>query len=142
MPYQFYIDPSVNCVFVRHFDNFHLDETLNQYREMFKHPTYKKNNLNVLKDVTATFLPPEYGFKFSSEQTPIRYKEFDDVIGKSNIAWVLGTSKDYVIMHKFTLITRFKPLHHITRKPFRTIEKAKKWLEIPPDYEIDYTRFG
>ena len=137
MAYTYYIDPSVNCVFVRHFDNFELDDALNQYREMVKHPKHHKN-LNVLRDVLSTSLPDEFGFKFFSEKTPTRYKDLEAFIGASKVAWVLGSGADYAIMHQFTLTTRLKPLGLITRKPFRSIEKAKAWLDVPPGYEINH----
>ena len=141
MAYQFYIEPTLNCVFVRHYEVFHIDDTLSQYREMVSHPAYDKN-MNVLRDVTETTLPPEFGFKFFSEETPVRYKEFEITVGSSKVAWVLGSGKDYAILHQFTLTARFKPLNHITRKPFRTIEKAKNWLDIPLEYNIDFASTG
>lgn len=137
MAYTFYIEPTVNCVFVRHFDHFHVDDSLDQYREMVNHPKYDKN-MNVLRDVLSTSLPDEFGFNFFKEKTPIRYQEFDATIGDVKVAWVLGTGADYAIMHQFTLTTRFKPLGHITRKPFRSIDKAKIWLDLPSDYKIDF----
>ncbi|MBT4938036.1 MAG: hypothetical protein HON14_02810 [Rhodospirillaceae bacterium] len=138
MAYSFYIEPSVNCVFVRHFDVFHVDDTLNQYHEMIEKPEYLPN-MNVIRDVLTTTLPDEFGYKFFSEKTPDRYKDIESVMGQSNVAWVLGNGKDYAIMHQFTLTARFADsLSHITRKPFRTLEAAREWLEIPPDYEIHH----
>lgn len=108
MAYTFYIDPAVNCVFVRHFDVYDVDDTLDQYREMIGHPQYAQN-MNVLRDVLSTSLPPEFGFKFFAEQTPKRYKDIEPIMGQSKVAWVLGTGKDFATMHQFTLTTRFKP---------------------------------
>jgi len=137
MAYKFYIDPDVNCVFVLHYDTFNIDDTLHQYQEMIEHPTYTSNT-NVLRDVLSTKLPEEFGFEFFSKETPERYKDIEPIMGKSNVAWVLGTGKDYATMHQFTLTTRFAPLSHIERKPFRSLEDAKEWLDIPADYEINY----
>ena len=108
---------------------------------MVTHPNYD-NNMNVLRDVLSTSLPGEFGFKFFNEETPKRYRDFEAIIASSKVAWVLGTGADYAIMHQFTLTTRFKPLNHITRKPFRTIEKAKTWLDVPLEYEIDHAANG
>ncbi len=137
MAYNFYIDPTVNCVFVSHFDVFDVDDSLNQYREMIGHPQYRPN-MNVLRDVLTTSLPDEFGFEFFSKKTPERYKDIEPIMGESKVAWVLGSGQDYATMHQFTLTTRFGPLSHITRKPFRSLEEAKQWLEVPLDYEIDY----
>ena len=137
MAYKFYIDSKVNCVFVLHYDNFHVDDSLNQYREMIRHSDYRPN-MNVLRDVLTTTLPSEFGYEFFSKKTPERYKDIEPVMGKSKVAWVLSSGKDYAKMHQFTLTTRFAPMTHITRKPFRTLEDAKKWLEIPENYNISH----
>ena len=136
MAYTFYIEPTVNCVFVRHFDRFHVDDSLNQYREMVNHPKYDKN-MNVLRDVLSTSLPDEFGFKFFNEKTPIRYQEFDTTIGDVKVAWALGSGKDYAAIHQYTLTTRLEFEADIEHKPFRDIARAKKWLDVPSDYEID-----
>jgi len=137
MAYKFYIESSVNCVFVLHYGDFHVDDSLNQYREMVIHPKYHAN-MNVLRDVLSTSLPNEFGFEFFSKKTPERYKDIEPIMGKSKVAWVLGSGKDYATMHQFTLTKRFGPLSHIERKPFRTIADAKVWLDIPADFEINY----
>ena len=137
MAYKYYIDKTVNCVFVLHYDDFDIDDSLNQYREMIKHPKYV-TNMNVIRDVLKTTLPEEFGFDFFSKQTPKRYEDIEPQLGKSKVAWVLGTGKDYAKMHQFTLTTRFDALSHITRKPFRNLADAFEWLGIPADYEINY----
>mgnify|MGYP001273517877 CR=1 FL=1 len=137
MAYKFYIDPSVNCVFVLHYGEFHVDDPIQQYKEMLEHPQYLPD-MNVLRDVLTTSLPVEYGFKFFSDRTTERYKNIEPHMGDCKVAWVLGTGKDYATMHQYNLTTRFGPLLRIERKPFRTIEDAKVWLDVPADFEINY----
>jgi hypothetical protein len=137
MAYKFSIAPSVNCVFVLHFGVFDVDDTLQQYREMIENPLYT-TNMNVLRNVLQAALPSEFGFEFFKQNTPKRYKDIEPIMGQSKVAWVLGSGKDHATMHQFSLTTRFGPLSHIERKPFRSVEDAKMWLDIPVNYEIRY----
>jgi hypothetical protein len=137
MAYSFSIARSVNCVFVSHSDVFDVDDTLKQYREMIEHPLCTAN-MNVLRNVLKTTLPPEFGFDFFKQNTPERYKDIEPVMGESKVAWVLGRGKDYATMHQLSLTTRFGPFSQVIRKPFRSVEDAKIWLDIPANYEINY----
>lgn len=98
--------------------------------------------MNVLRDVLDTSLPEEFGYKFFSEQTPKRYENIAGIVDRGKIAWVLGNGKDYATIHQFTLTTRFASLSNTSRMPFRAIDKAREWLGLPLDYEIDFSGGG
>ena len=94
MAYTFYIEPTVNCVFVRHIDLFQIDEPVTQLHELISHPEFRAN-INILRDVLETSLPAEYNYNYFSEVTPAEYKDIDPKLGKCKVAWALGSGKDY-----------------------------------------------
>ena len=76
MAYSYYIDQSVNCVFVRHIDLFQIDEPGRQVHELISYPEFSAN-INILRDGLDTSLPAEYNYKYFSEVTPAEYEDIE-----------------------------------------------------------------
>ena len=135
MAIRYHIDTLLNCVFIQHLDD-------------LVHGEFKKHLQQILDDskfqLGMNFLHDASNISFVENPTTKsigakrdRLKKFDDPeIGTCRIAWVVATAIDYGIMHRISVTNRFNP--EVERRPFRDSEKARTWIEIPEDYEINY----
>ena len=135
MAYEYYIDAAVNCVFIRHFDTFEIGEGAGVLDEILKDPTYRKG-MNFLRDISQTSLATRMGDKSFIKEGRRLSKEYDIRLENGRIAWVLSSSTDYAMVHRWTVTSRSSGA--VERKPLRDIEKARLWLGIPDDYKIKF----
>jgi len=133
--YEYEIDEDVNCVFVRHFGEFGIDDVPNSFQDIVSDSRHRPG-MNMLRAITETTQPGEYGFKFFKEKSQKRLGKFDQKLGKCRLAWFTTSGRDYRIIHQFITTRRFS--HDLVeRSPFTDLKSAKEWLGIPGDYEIE-----
>jgi len=134
MAYSFYIDTAIDCVFIQHFGDYEIGEGICSVEAFVREPSYH-NNMNILRDFRQTTLPSNFGESPIVIESQKRMKDNDELLaGACQIALVVGSAKDYGIMHRYTVSYRLGTLAE--RRPFRDIAKARNWLEIPDGYEI------
>ena len=135
MAYEVHIEPSMNCVFIYHIGDFVPGEAARAIVEVAKNPKFR-DGMNILRDMRQTKLPQEIDYQFFKS---FQSDDLDDAklaIGIAKLAWVVGNRDDYILVHQVTVKSRLE-LGSFNRKAFRDIEKAKEWLGIPADYEIE-----
>ena len=59
------------------------------------------------------------------------------MLGKCRWATIVANAQSYAKVHQFIVTGRLGS-HQVEQKPFRNIEKARKWLGIPADYKIQH----
>ena len=137
MPYRTAIDDSLNCVFVQHYDNYVVGEEMEQLSTLLQNPAYKKN-MSLLRDVTRTSFPDSYNLDWFRRNASTTMALTDDDLGTNRkVAWVLGSVKDYTVVHQWSAVGRLNT-KVMERRPFRDIPKALKWLGIPDGYVVTY----
>ena len=136
MAYTYYIDPKVNCIFIRQFGEFEVGDGFLSF-EAISHDPLLDPTMNILRDLRGVSIPMFYG---ESVEEMLKVRErleratsfFESCLN----AWIVSSSEDFAIAHRWSVTTRLDP--RITRRPFRDIAKARDWLGIPEDYEIKY----
>ena len=136
MPFSTYIDPDVNCLFVRHYGPFDLGEVLESLEENSSSPLFRRD-MNVLRDYRDQTFPSDLTFKLLSGTSKSIMEDFDRKFGKCKAAIVVGDTTSYAKVHQYIVSTRLM-VTQIERRLFREIEEAKEWLEIPEDYVVSY----
>tara|TARA_B100000315_G_scaffold260808_1_gene325646 strand:+ start:7781 stop:8212 length:432 start_codon:yes stop_codon:yes gene_type:complete len=138
MPCRVLIDDNVNCVFIQHYESFTSGEGIQVLQRVLKDPAHKKD-MNVLHDVTQLSLPDEYDLQWFRENVRKESTETMDInLGRGRkAAWILSNPRDFKVIHQWSVVDRLNT-SVVERRPFRDIEKAKEWLEIPTGYVIDY----
>ena len=51
------------------------------------------------------------------------------------MAWLVAGAHDFTVIHQLSVSTRLTAAG-LLRRPFRSLESAFNWLEIPVDYQI------
>ncbi len=137
MAYRFNIDKTVNCVLAQHFGTFEVTDAANQLNALLSHDEYIPG-INLLRDVSSPTLPSEYDYElyryFSSTVMPSVYTNLGT---ERKVAWIISNPRDFKIVHQWCVVKRLNELV-FDRRPFRSIENAMKWLEIPDGYEVSY----
>ena len=132
-----HIDKAVNCVFVQHFGIYEEGEGSRQLVELAANPDHVLN-MNIIRDITLTNLPDEYDLAWFQKHSDSDLADVDKYVGSGRkVAWVLGNPKDFKTVHQWCAVNRLNR-YVIERLPFRSVESAMKWLEIPEGYEISY----
>ncbi|MDP6428264.1 MAG: hypothetical protein QGH73_03265 [Rhodospirillales bacterium] len=135
MAHDFYIDPDVNCIFVRHFDEMRVGEGFDSIMVLLADPEFHRG-LNILRDTRQVSIPDIYADTRELINAREQMKSYAENFQSSRFAWVVGSAADYAIVHRWSATTRLDA--HVERRPFRDMMKAKEWLGIPGDYEIRY----
>ena len=135
MTYQHYINKEFDCVFMQHTGEIGLDDILEQTIEMTSLPDFK-SGMNILRDISQTKLPSGYDVERMTKDFKTPENPIDNTLGTNRmVAWVVGNPHDFKIIHQFCALHRLNKFV-TNRQPFRDIGRAKKWLDIPEDYEI------
>jgi len=135
MAYRYYIDPSVNCVFIQHVDLVKQNEIREAVALILADANYR-TGMNFLRDANQAPFSEKFEDR-SIEDGNNRVRKIDDLqIGSCRVAWVVANGNDYGIIHRFSVSSRFEQA--VERKPFRELEKAREWLGIPDEYQINY----
>ncbi len=136
MPYTLHIDPKVNCVFYRFYGAFEMNMRHQSMDEVLAHPDFKIG-MNFLRDVREQPFPADITYQSISEGAQYMLQKNDLLIGNCRWAVVVKDAENYAKMHQFIVTGRLSRAE-VERKPFRDIEKAKEWLDLPADYQIKY----
>jgi hypothetical protein len=135
MAFTYYIDPQVNCAFVRCFDEVKVGEGYASLKAITSDPQFVPN-LNILRDTTETTVLETYGDTHELRKAREGTEKYTAKFKGTRFAWVVGSPADYAAAHRWSVTTRLES--HVTRKPFREISQARQWLGIPEYYEIKY----
>ena len=92
--------------------------------------------MNIIRDTRETSFPKSFADLYSVSQVRQNIEKFDPALGPCRVVWVVGSSSDYAIVHRWTVSTRLSG--SVERNLFRDIAKAKEWLGIPEDYKISF----
>jgi hypothetical protein len=111
-----------------------------QVAQLVNLPNYIKG-MNLLRDISVTTLPTGYDLEWIKKDYESRVKSQDQKLGSDRkAAWVVGNANDFKLIHQFCAITRLS--HNIVdRQPFRNMDRAFEWLDIPEDYEFKFPPF-
>lgn len=136
MACNYYIDGNVNCIFLRHFDDYQAREALKSISLAILDPDYRQG-MNILRDMTGSNFPESFNFVSLKETGNIIVPDVDRAMGKCKLAIVVNCAKDFATAHQMAVATRMIGTN-VERKPFRDMQKARDWLEIPDQYQIRY----
>ena len=134
MAWKIHIDPDVYCSFIKFYGAFEFEQIIGAAGDMFSHPDYRAG-MNILRDSREQHLLADVSFKSLSVEAKKMMELFDDKLGPSKLAIVVGNAQSYAKIHQYIVAGRLSK-SPIERKAFRDIEKAKKWLGLPVGYEI------
>ena len=136
MSYAIIIDPMVNCVFIK-FGGTHVDGIREKSLEdTINNPNFKMG-MNFWQDVRDQPFPSDTSYKYLKEKSNLAREKYDALIGKCRWATIVSDAEEYARVHQFVVTGRLRP-DLVERKPFRDIIKAREWLGIPEDYEIEF----
>ena len=136
MSWKIHIDPDVNCVFVKLYGNFELDQFTGIATDISNHPDYRVG-MNSLRDLRDQSVMTDLSFKSLADQAKRAMDQYGDKLGKCRMAIVAGDVQSYAKVHQYIVAGKLGD-YPIERKAFRDIEKAMAWLGVPRDYEIKY----
>ncbi len=135
MGYKFYIDPTINCVFIQHDDDFQVNEDTEVLDEIIAQPEYREG-MNILRDFRQASMPNKLTEKSFVSEGRQRIHNYDIHFGKCRIAAVVSSPSDFQTLHRWMTSTRLTS--NVERQPYRDINAARAWLRIPEDYEIKF----
>ena len=136
MAWTIHIDPDVNCVFIKHYGDFELDQIMRATEEIINHPDHRVG-MNSLRDFREQQFPADLSFKSLADQAKRAMDQYRDKLGKCRMAIIAGDVQSYAKVHQYIVAGKLGD-YPIERKPFRDIEKALACLGLPEDYEIKY----
>jgi len=82
-------------------------------------------------------LPTEFGYEYFARTNEQSVGVIEKQIGAIKMAWLVDGAHDFTIIHQLSVSTRLTPTG-LQRRPFRSIESAFDWLQLPADYQIRY----
>lgn len=129
-----YIDAAVNCVFIEHVGEFAAGDGPANLRDILADPAFRPG-MNFLRDASRTMLPAEFGYQYFVRTKEKVMGAIEMQIGTADMAWVVGSARDFAAIHQLCVSNRLTP-DGLQRRPFRGIESAFNWLELPADYQI------
>ncbi|MBT3990710.1 MAG: hypothetical protein HN884_13315 [Rhodospirillaceae bacterium] len=139
MPHRIKIEHELNCVFIQHYGDVDAEEVLEQVKALGNDPNFSQG-MNLLRDFSQTKLPANYGLDRFKTGYDRWIKNNDQLLGsRRKVAWVLKDKEDFITIHQFCVVTRLNNMV-ADRKPFRDMANARKFLEIPDEYVIEYPK--
>ena len=136
MSYTFYIEPTINCIFYKFYGAYDTSVREQSVLDAINHPDFNKE-MNILSDTRNQPIPSDISFKSITDEVRQNLKIYDRMLGKCRWATIVANAQSYAKVHQFIVTGRLGS-HQVERKPFRNIEKARKWLGIPADYKIKH----
>jgi len=136
MSWNVYINPEVNCVFVKYYGDFELEQIRGAAEDVSNHPDYREG-MNFLRDCREQKISKDISFKALSTEAHRVTDEYDPKRGKCRTAFVVSNAESYSKVHQYVVSGRLSHTQ-VERRAFRDIEKAKEWLGLPENYEINY----
>jgi hypothetical protein len=138
MATRHYIVAGVNCVFIEHVGEFVSGEGPANLAEILRDPAFRPG-MNFFRDSASTSLPAEFGYAYFARTKERSIGAIEKQIGSVKMAWLVDGANDFTIIHQLSVSTRLTPAG-LQRRPFRSIESAFNWLELPADFQIRYPR--
>lgn len=135
MSFHYYVDTKISCVFIRHFDYFHVGDGAASIKLLLADADHRPD-MNILRDLTQVSFSQETAERSFSAQVRHSARAQEQLLGHCLMAWVLGSAEDFAVGHRWSASTR--PTRSFTRRPFRAIGPARAWLGIPEGYVIKY----
>jgi hypothetical protein len=135
MSFHYYVDPEINCVFIRHLNEFEVGDGAASVNLLLADADHRPG-INILRDLTRISFSKEVAERSFSAQVRQGARVHEQQLGHCLLAWVHGSAADFAVGHRWSASTR--PTRTFTRRPFRAIGPARAWLGIPEDYVIKY----
>ena len=136
MATRYYIDAGVNCVFIEHAGEFVRGEGPANLAEKLRDPAFRPG-MNFFRDCSSTTLPTEFGYEYFARTKEQSMGAIEKEIGAVKMAWLVNGAHDFTIIHQMSVSSRLTTAG-VQRRPFRGIESAFNWLELPADYQIRF----
>jgi hypothetical protein len=133
---KYYINTSINCVFIRHAGEFIAGEGPENMGEILADADYRPG-MNFLRDASRTKLPAEFGYEYFKRMQSQGMGGIEKQLGGCKMAWLVDNGHDFAVVHQLSVSERLTP-DAIERRPFRDIEAVLEWLGLPADYEFKY----
>lgn len=134
MATRHYIDAGINCVFIEHVGEFVCGEGPANLAKILRDPAFRPG-MKFFRDSTRTSLPAEFGYEYFARTKEQSMGAIEKQIGAVKMAWLVDGAHDFTIIHQLSVCNRLTPTG-LQRRPFRGIESAFNWLELPADYQI------
>ena len=133
MAWLHYIDKTVNSVFLKCTGSTRPGEFL-EYLELITNDSDYIEGLCVLCDFRNTRVPDEvnHGYLLKVKDQCLK---IDNNTKYSRIAHVYGNDTDFGKGRQMVSLFADLPT---PRSVFRDIDEAREWLDIPPDYDINF----
>ncbi len=140
MPFSYYIDSNVNCVFIRSIGKIPLFGTQEVIQKILDDQDFDPG-MNMLFDTSRSKLPSEWNYKFFTDSNSGVNQDL--FVGQTDfkMAWVVADGKDFAKFHQMILSTRLS-LNIVERKVYRDVETAKLWLGLQGKYKINESSFS
>jgi hypothetical protein len=136
MVWKISIEPDVNCVFIKHYGVVEIDDIIDTAEDIFNHPDHRAS-MSIFHDLSDHGFQPDITYKSLAEKSKDMMRAFRSRIGQCKAAYVVGDGQNYAKVHQFTVAGRLGD-YPIERKPFRDVENALRWLDLPEGYQINY----
>ncbi len=136
MPWHIHIDPELNCVFVKYYGDFEIDQIRGAAEDVSNHPDYREG-MNFLRDCREQKISKDISFHTLADEAHSVFDKYDPERGHCRTAIVAGDAESYSKIHQYVVSGR---LSHtgVERMAFRDIAKAKEWLGLPKDYKVEF----
>ena len=134
MSFQIFVDPDVNCTFVR-YSKFVQGEGLSAIKQIIQNSRFR-HGMNILRDTRQIVLPDKLDYAWFKNDFEDIYTREHLLMQGSLFAWLVGSPADYAKAHSWALVTR--TMSGQNRRAFRNMDAAKDWLDIPVNYTINY----
>ena len=131
-----YIDTDVNCVFIEHIGAFEVGDGPARLWDILGNPAFRPG-MKFFRDTSRTALPDAFGYAFFACTKKHSMSAIEERIGGADVAWLVGSARDFTVIHQLSVCTRLTP-KGLQRRPFRTIDSAFDWLGLPLDYQIRF----
>lgn len=137
MPYEHHLEPDINTAFVFLYGEIQRDDFKTYLTELLTDPRYKPGT-NIFRDTRFGVLPEEWNYNWFRAQSPRRLGEFWDQMGRCKMAWLAMNGQNFITAHQATLTNHLPGQSSIFRQAFRDVNEARRWLDIPDDYQINF----
>ena len=131
-----YVDTDVDCVFIEHFGAFEVGDGPASLWDILADPAFRPG-MKFFRDASRTVLPGAFGYAYFVCTKKHSMGEIEERIGATDMAWLVGSARDFAAIHQLSVCTRLAP-KGLQRRPFRTIDSAFDWLGLAPDYPIRF----
>ena len=133
-----FIDPAVNCVFIKHYGTFSYGIIAETAESRINHADFQVG-MNVFNDARDLHFPRDLAPEEVSDAAKLLIETHDPNKGRCRSAIFVDDGYAYAIAKQFSVSNRLSRVS-IEREVFRELDKAKSWLGLPEDYEIKFPK--